>query len=158
MSDIEALRASVEAARAKKIEIPEADREKAKLLAELAAEAERLKEEEFARLTFVMNDAHFAARQKLGPDAILDSTVIPGVGAFVVRAPSKEERRKLNDKAGKDGFEVGTINLVMAVTLFPSQEEMRTAVERTPYIVDTIVTMAMKAGGMQLEADRRKSG
>ncbi len=152
------LRAAVAAAEEKRIEIAPEDRVKAELLAKLAREAERLKEEERTRLEFVMNDARFKARRQLGPDAIIDATVIDGVGAFVVRAPSTEERRILNDKAGTSGFDTATVNLLMKVTLFPGQEEMKAAITRSPYLVDTLITMAMQCGGLQMSADRRKSG
>lgn len=152
-----ALRAKLERAKSITIEIPPADVERAKLLAELSDQAARIAKEKREKDEFTMNAARYEVRERVGESVPLESTVIDGVGAFVVRAPNREQRKKLNDAAGKSGFEAASMTFAMQVTEYPPKEELKETFERFPYVIDTLVTMGMRAGGAQIDTANRKS-
>lgn len=155
---LSALRKRLAAAQATKIEIPDEAQEEAKLLAALAAESERIAREKKERDEYLMNKARLEVRERVGDGVPLESTVIENVGAFVVRAPTREQRKRLNDAAGKAGFEAASMTFAVQVTEYPGKDELKDIFERFPYVIDTIVTMGMRAGGAQIDAERRKSG
>lgn len=159
---LESLKARLEKAKGTSVQIDEKDKEEADLLLALEGEAERLKLERAAAQDLERRRAHFAVRERFDAEGAtnlpIDSFVLSGFGAFVVRAPSATEQRTMLDGVRGKNPDAAEATFACTITEYPDRKTLQSILTESPLVVKTIVNLGMSLGGLRQEGDLRKSG